>query len=53
VGLSVHKVEVVPQGGLPRTSSGKPQRGKAKQMFLDGSFARARAMQTPASATAE
>jgi fatty-acyl-CoA synthase len=45
VGLSVHKVEIVPQGGLPRTSSGKPQRRKAKQMFLDGSFARARAVQ--------
>jgi fatty-acyl-CoA synthase len=53
VGLSVHKVEIVPQGGLPRTSSGKPQRSKTKQMFLDGSFARARAMQAPASATAE
>jgi fatty-acyl-CoA synthase len=38
VGLSVHKVEIVPQGGLPRTSSGKPQRRKTKQMFLDGTL---------------
>ncbi len=35
-------VEIVPQGALPRTSSGKPQRRKAKQMFIDGTFARAR-----------
>jgi len=45
VGLSVHKIEIVPQGSLPRTSSGKPQRRKTKQMFQDGSFARARAVQ--------
>ena len=29
-----------PQGALPRTSSGKPQRRKTKQMFLDGAFAK-------------
>jgi acyl-CoA synthetase (AMP-forming)/AMP-acid ligase II len=40
LGLSVHKVQIVPQGTLPRTSSGKPQRRKTKQMFLDGAFAR-------------
>jgi fatty-acyl-CoA synthase len=40
LGLSVHTVKIVPQGALPRTSSGKAQRRKAKQMFLDGSFAR-------------
>jgi len=39
--LSVHTVQIVPQGALPRTSSGKPQRRKTKQMFLDGSFKRA------------
>ncbi|HWL84291.1 MAG TPA: fatty acyl-AMP ligase, partial [Polyangiaceae bacterium] len=38
IGLSVHKVEIVPQGQLPRTSSGKPQRRKTKQMFLDGTL---------------
>lgn len=43
IGLSVHKVEIVPQGALPRTSSGKPQRRKTKQMFLDGTLPRARA----------
>jgi fatty-acyl-CoA synthase len=42
VGLSVHKVEIVPQGSLPRTSSGKPQRRKTKQMFLDGTLPKPR-----------
>jgi fatty-acyl-CoA synthase len=45
MGISVHKVEIVPQGALPRTSSGKPQRRKTKQMFLDGTLARARTVQ--------
>ena len=40
LGLSVYRVEIVPQGALPRTSSGKPQRRKTKQMFLDGAFAK-------------
>ncbi len=47
VGLTVHRVEIVPQGSLPRTSSGKPQRRKTKQMLLDGTLPRARAMQGP------
>jgi fatty-acyl-CoA synthase len=42
IGLSVHHVEIVPQGSLPRTSSGKPQRRKTKQMFVDGVFAKLR-----------
>jgi len=49
IGLSVHKVEIVPQGLLPRTSSGKPQRRKTKQMFCDGTLptaARARSDQS-------
>ncbi|WP_394849013.1 fatty acyl-AMP ligase [Pendulispora brunnea] len=41
IGLSVHKVEIVPQGMLPRTSSGKPQRRKTKQMFLEGTLPQA------------
>jgi fatty-acyl-CoA synthase len=41
LGLTVHRVEIVPQGVLPRTSSGKPQRRKTKQMFLEGSLRRA------------
>ena len=53
VGLTVHKVEIVPQGVLPRTSSGKPQRSKTKQMFQDGSFARARPVQHPPEALAD
>jgi fatty-acyl-CoA synthase len=42
--LAVHEVVIVPQGTLPRTSSGKPQRRKTKQMYLDGTLARARAV---------
>jgi fatty-acyl-CoA synthase len=38
LGLSVHRVEIVPQGTLPRTSSGKPQRRKTRQMLLDGTL---------------
>jgi fatty-acyl-CoA synthase len=38
LGLSVHRIEIVPQGTLPRTSSGKPQRRKTKQMLLDGTL---------------
>ncbi len=36
--LTAHAVEIVPQGSLPRTSSGKPQRRKTKQMYLDGTL---------------
>jgi fatty-acyl-CoA synthase len=43
--LTPHDVLVVPQGTLPRTSSGKPQRRKTKQMYLDGTLARARTVQ--------
>lgn len=43
--LTPHDVLIVPQGTLPRTSSGKPQRRKTKQMYLDGSLARARTVQ--------
>jgi fatty-acyl-CoA synthase len=42
IGLSVHKVEIVPQGSLPRTSSGKPQRRKTKQMFVEGTLPKPR-----------
>ncbi len=40
--LSTHEVVIVPQGTLPRTSSGKPQRRKTKQLYLDGTLSRAR-----------
>lgn len=43
--LSTHEVVIVPQGTLPRTSSGKPQRRKTRQMYLDGTLARARVLQ--------
>jgi fatty-acyl-CoA synthase len=41
-GLTPHEVVVSPPGTLPRTSSGKPQRGKTRQMFLDATLPRAR-----------
>lgn len=44
--LSVHKVEIVPLGSLPRTSSGKPQRRRTRQMFLDGALPKERALPT-------
>jgi fatty-acyl-CoA synthase len=43
LGLSVHKVVIVPQGALPRTSSGKPQRRKTKEMFSNGTLPSGRA----------
>lgn len=43
--LTPHEVVIVPQGTLPRTSSGKPQRRKTRQMYLDGTLARARTVQ--------
>lgn len=43
--LAPHDVLVVPQGTLPRTSSGKPQRRKTRQMYLDGTLVRARTVQ--------
>jgi len=45
IALSVHKVAICPQGSLPRTSSGKPQRRKTRQLFLDGTLPRARSVQ--------
>lgn len=41
--LSVHKVEIIAQGSLPRTSSGKPQRRKTKQLYLEGKLPKPRA----------
>jgi fatty-acyl-CoA synthase len=43
--LTTHDVVIVPQGTLPRTSSGKLQRRKTRQMYLDGTLARARVVQ--------
>jgi fatty-acyl-CoA synthase len=53
LGLTVNRVEIVPQGTLPRTSSGKPQRRKTKQLLLDGALGKALgASQRPPSAGA-
>ena len=50
--LAVHEVAIVPQGSLPRTSSGKPQRRKTKQLYLEGTLPRARSVQdTPGETT--
>jgi fatty-acyl-CoA synthase len=46
-GLTVREVVVSPPASLPRTSSGKPQRRKACQMYLDGTLPRARSVQSP------
>ncbi|HXN34322.1 MAG TPA: fatty acyl-AMP ligase [Polyangiaceae bacterium] len=46
-GLEVHEVVVAPPASLPRTSSGKPQRNKTRQMYLDGTLPRARSVHTP------
>lgn len=47
VGLAVHRVEILQQGALPRTSSGKPQRRKTKAMLVEGTFARRVADESP------
>jgi fatty-acyl-CoA synthase len=46
-------VLVVPQGTLPRTSSGKPQRQKTRQMYIEGTLVRARTVQDASQASAE
>jgi fatty-acyl-CoA synthase len=43
--LSTYDVVIVPQGTLPRTSSGKPQRRKTRQLYLEGTLSRARVVQ--------
>jgi fatty-acyl-CoA synthase len=43
--LTPHEVVIVPQGTLPRTSSGKPQRRKTRTLYLEGTLARARTVQ--------
>ncbi|MCC7541446.1 MAG: fatty acyl-AMP ligase [Deltaproteobacteria bacterium] len=40
VGIAPHDVAIVPLGTLPKTSSGKPQRRKTKQMYEDGTLRR-------------
>src|SRR5690606_19156214 len=43
--LATHEVFIVPQGTLPRTSSGKPQRRKTRDLYLNGTLGRARGVQ--------
>jgi fatty-acyl-CoA synthase len=46
-GLTAHEVVVSPPASLPRTSSGKPQRRKTREMYLEGTLQRARSVQAP------
>ena len=43
--ITPHEVVIVPQGTLPRTSSGKPQRRKTRELYLNGTLVRARTVQ--------
>ena len=43
-GLTPHDVVVLPLASLPRTSSGKPQRRRVRQMYMDGALPRARTL---------
>ncbi len=43
-GLTAHEVVVAQLASLPRTSSGKPQRRKAREMYLEGVLPRARSV---------
>lgn len=44
-GLAPYEVVVAQLASLPRTSSGKPQRRKVRQLYLEGSLPRARRVQ--------
>jgi fatty-acyl-CoA synthase len=46
-GLAPFEVVVTQLASLPRTSSGKPQRRKARQLYLEGALPRARSVQAP------
>jgi len=50
-GLTAYEVVVSPLASLPRTSSGKPQRRKTREMYLDGSLPRARSVQARSEGT--
>jgi acyl-CoA synthetase (AMP-forming)/AMP-acid ligase II len=39
-GLHVHEVVIVPRGCVPKTTSGKVQRARAKALYLSGEIAR-------------
>jgi fatty-acyl-CoA synthase len=43
-GLTPHEIVVAPLASLPRTSSGKPQRSKTREMYLAGTLPRARSV---------
>jgi fatty-acyl-CoA synthase len=53
-GLTVHEVVVAALASLPKTSSGKPQRRKTKELYVNGTLPRARTVQeTPLEELAE
>jgi fatty-acyl-CoA synthase len=43
-GLTPHDVVVLPLASLPRTSSGKPQRRRVREMYIEGTLPRARTL---------
>ena len=43
LGLPPDKVELIPPGGIPKTSSGKLRREETKQLYLDGKLSAGRA----------
>jgi fatty-acyl-CoA synthase len=49
-GLTPHEVVVAQLASLPRTSSGKPQRRKTRELYLAGTLSRARSVQGVAGA---
>jgi fatty-acyl-CoA synthase len=51
-GLTPHEIVVAQLASLPRTSSGKPQRRKTRELYLAGTLPRARTVQGQAAATA-
>jgi fatty-acyl-CoA synthase len=53
-GLTLHEVVVAALASLPKTSSGKPQRRKTKELYVKGTLPRARTVQeTPLEELAE
>ncbi len=52
-GLTPHEVVVAQLASLPRTSSGKPQRRKARELYLAGTLPRARSVQGPVDSKAD
>lgn len=44
IGIAVDHVVLVPAGGVPKSTSGKVQRRRTRQLYLDGHYAEVEAM---------